>query len=400
MRVARSLFAAAWIGAVVAIAAPTRMDAAVAVSIGVFHDQLSPYGSWVVAGSYGNVWVPRVAAGWSPYVDGQWIYTDYGWTWESTDPWGGVPCHYGSWAWEAPYGWVWVPGTVWAPAWVTWAYGDDYVGWAPLPPSFAFSASGYAGAPVVVATTRYVFVPTRQFVGVPVASVRIPAANNAVIFPRTVKTTAYQVSAGIVRTAGPPPSRIERVAAHPIAPVSIDRVKTRPTTIEQAGLAKSARVAVVAPKAENARLGTTEARPAPNAPSARNAPPKPAVNGEKAEPPDKTAAHARPESAPERPPQAAQKSEPKAKKPAPAPRREARPKEKEEPPPPAAQARPPQQPPAEARKPEPRNETHVAGKGKPPAPPQHRPAPQAAPKPRPQPPPERKPEPESERPPG
>ncbi len=64
-----------------------------------FHDQLAPHGRWVAAGSYGNCWVPSgVAAGWEPYVDGQWVYSDYGWTWVSDDPWGDIPYHYGTWA--------------------------------------------------------------------------------------------------------------------------------------------------------------------------------------------------------------------------------------------------------------------------------------------------------------
>ena len=32
-------------------------------------------------------------------------------------------------------GWLWVPGRVWSPAWVNWRQDDDYVSWAPLPPS-------------------------------------------------------------------------------------------------------------------------------------------------------------------------------------------------------------------------------------------------------------------------
>jgi hypothetical protein len=232
------------------VAAPRAAQAAVAVSISVFHDDLAPYGRWVGVGSYGNCFVPRVAAGWAPYVDGEWVYTDYGWTWVSNDPFGDVPFHYGSWTWADSYGWVWVPGTVWAPAWVTWAYGDDYVGWAPVPPSFGLTATGYAGAAVVLPATRYVFVPTRQFVGVPVTSVRIPAERNSVVFARTVKTTDYRVTGGVVRTAGPPPARVERVAGTKVAPVSIDRVKARPTTIAEAGGASSGRIRVAAPATE------------------------------------------------------------------------------------------------------------------------------------------------------
>ena len=32
------------------------------------------------------------------------------------------------------YGWVWLPGHVWAPAWVRWKITNDYVGWCPLTP--------------------------------------------------------------------------------------------------------------------------------------------------------------------------------------------------------------------------------------------------------------------------
>ena len=33
-------------------------------------------------------------------------------------------------------GWFWVPGNRWAPAWVAWRQEDDYLGWAPLPPTY------------------------------------------------------------------------------------------------------------------------------------------------------------------------------------------------------------------------------------------------------------------------
>ena len=41
-------------------------------------------------------------------------------------------------------GWVWVPGYTWAPAWVSWRYGDGYAGWAPLPPD-SFAGIDYFG---------------------------------------------------------------------------------------------------------------------------------------------------------------------------------------------------------------------------------------------------------------
>ena len=69
---------------------------------------------------------------------GHWVYTDeWGWYWVSDDDeddWGWVTYHYGRWAFDRRLGWFWVPGDEWAPAWVDWRYGGDYVGWAPLPP--------------------------------------------------------------------------------------------------------------------------------------------------------------------------------------------------------------------------------------------------------------------------
>lgn len=411
MKPSRTALAVLVLAAAALVAAPREAQASVAVSISVFHDDLAPYGSWVGVGSYGRCFVPRVAAGWAPYVDGQWVYTDYGWTWVSSDPFGDIPFHYGSWTWADPYGWVWVPGTVWAPAWVTWAYGDDYVGWAPVPPSFALTVSGYVGAPVVLPATRYVFVPTRQFVGVPVASIRLPEARNATIFARTVKTTDYRVTGGVVRTAGPPTARIERVAGTRIAPVSIDRVKARPTTLAEAGAGKAGKVRVAAPASETRKLAasseTAAARSAaprteahlktrptePStaaahgretaAPSTRRDAAAPPAQAAKREPPKNEhrppASHAAPSH--EKAPASTQKRE---KKPPPerAPVHEAAPS------PATAEARAAEPPRSEASHGEPREETRVAAHA-PARPPANHPAHPPASKARP---PEKKPE--------
>jgi hypothetical protein len=94
---------------------------------------LGPYGSWQTDPGFGRYWQPRVAAGWQPYSDGQWIWTAYGWTWVSNEPWSWT-FHYGRWAYSPPRGWVWIPGTVWGPAWVSWVSYGGYIGWAPLSP--------------------------------------------------------------------------------------------------------------------------------------------------------------------------------------------------------------------------------------------------------------------------
>ncbi len=75
-------------------------------------EDLDQYGRWNNDPTYGDVWVPNVAADWAPYQSGRWVWEDYyGWTWVSYDPWGWAPYHYGRW-FRASYGWGWVPGPI------------------------------------------------------------------------------------------------------------------------------------------------------------------------------------------------------------------------------------------------------------------------------------------------
>ncbi len=107
-------------------------------SVDDFYDELAPYGEWVENDSYGLVWQPHrsvVGASFVPYsTSGHWQYTDSGWMFASEWKWGWAPFHYGRWYRDPYRGWCWVPGSVWAPAWVDWRFGGGYVGWAPLPP--------------------------------------------------------------------------------------------------------------------------------------------------------------------------------------------------------------------------------------------------------------------------
>jgi hypothetical protein len=107
-------------------------------TVDTFYDALAPYGRWVESPEYGMAWVPsraQVGVSFMPYsTGGSWQYTDVGWMFNSEWDWGWAPFHYGRWYREPRWGWVWVPGSVWAPAWVDWRFGGGYVGWAPLPP--------------------------------------------------------------------------------------------------------------------------------------------------------------------------------------------------------------------------------------------------------------------------
>lgn len=102
---------------------------------GYFYTSLSPYGTWIDIGFGTPVWRPTIMKKtWSPYYHGQWVYTDYGWYWDSYEPFGAIVYHYGRWFYDDYYGWIWIPDDEWAPAWVDWRYDDDYIGWAPLSP--------------------------------------------------------------------------------------------------------------------------------------------------------------------------------------------------------------------------------------------------------------------------
>lgn len=103
-----------------------------------FESALAAYGSWIDDSSFGRVWSPAraiVGDDFSPYfTNGHWVLTEYGWTWESGWDWGWAPFHYGRWIVRGDDQWFWVPGTIWAPAWVAWRNGRSYAAWAPLPP--------------------------------------------------------------------------------------------------------------------------------------------------------------------------------------------------------------------------------------------------------------------------
>ncbi|RIK66784.1 MAG: hypothetical protein DCC65_08635 [Planctomycetota bacterium] len=118
------------------MARPPMMD------MSFFYESLAPYGEWIHMPQFGWVWSPyNMQYDWRPYQDGYWVWTEYGWTWVSNEPFGWAVYHYGRWIFDRYYGWVWVPGRVWGPAWVAWRQGAGWVGWAPLPPDDTIHAN-------------------------------------------------------------------------------------------------------------------------------------------------------------------------------------------------------------------------------------------------------------------
>lgn len=128
------------------------------MSLETFRDSLSDYGDFISIDNsevdpensvtdendyadvdiyFNYIWVPNQRyryEGWTPYNDGRWVWTDWGWTWVSDYSWGWGPYHYGRWWYSDSYGWVWSPGRSWGPGWVNWCNNDGYVGWYPISP--------------------------------------------------------------------------------------------------------------------------------------------------------------------------------------------------------------------------------------------------------------------------
>lgn len=110
------------------------------IAYGIFYTHLAPHGVWMEFSDGLIVWRPTIIRkAWAPYSIGRWIWTEYGWYWDSYEPFGYITYHYGRWFYDDFYGWIWIPDYDWAPAWVEWRYDDYYVGWAPLPPYAVFS---------------------------------------------------------------------------------------------------------------------------------------------------------------------------------------------------------------------------------------------------------------------
>ncbi|SHF18449.1 hypothetical protein SAMN02745157_1843 [Kaistia soli DSM 19436] len=144
--------------------------------IDYFFDALAPYGQWVADRAYGYVFVPdRRGAGWRPYQEGQWVWTDdYGWYWQSNEPFGWATYHYGRWDYSPAYGWFWVPGDVWSPAWVTFRTGGGSVGWAPVAPDRKGYAYGMPRRYQPPVAESWVFVDQRAFGGADIGRRAVP----------------------------------------------------------------------------------------------------------------------------------------------------------------------------------------------------------------------------------
>jgi hypothetical protein len=192
--------------------------AQVYVDIDYFYDELDPYGEWVWHPRYGYVWLPgAVREDWRPYTMGHWIYTDqYGWYWDSYEPFAWAVYHYGRWGYDPGYGWFWVPGDSWAPAWVVWRYSDEYVGWSPIGPGFGGYAYGVPvsyGPPVV---ESWVFVQPRYLTSRSIYYYALPVINLNIAFLSATTLYRPEFRGDIIYNRGIPREQVVRITNSPI----------------------------------------------------------------------------------------------------------------------------------------------------------------------------------------
>ncbi len=198
------------------------------VSVSVFYDSLEPYGEWFETPDYGYVWHPRnVDDNWRPYTEGNWAYTDSGWTWVSEEPFGWATYHYGRWIEIDRVGWTWVPDREWGPAWVSWRRSEQHVGWAPLPPEARFEARvgfhDWTDSYYDIGPTYYSFVKVRDFGAPRLRTVIVEPRENLTIIRETRNITNITYVNNVVFNEGPRYDVIVRETAQPIRRLKIER---------------------------------------------------------------------------------------------------------------------------------------------------------------------------------
>jgi hypothetical protein len=192
------------------------------VDIGLFFDELAPFGEWQNHPDYGWVWSPRVdSEDWRPYTLGRWVWTDeYGWLWSSDEEFGWAVYHYGRWLEDEQMGWVWVPGTEWGPAWVAWRDNDDYIGWAPLPPRAGWNEDygfrSVADFDTYIPEEQYSFVRVRLFIEPTVYNYILPRSRGESCYRETRNCTDYRPDHDRIVNRSVDVDQVRRVTGHAV----------------------------------------------------------------------------------------------------------------------------------------------------------------------------------------
>ena len=171
------------------------------------------------------VWSPNnVAPGWRPYTDGSWGILGRRVDGVFDVSWGWAPFHYGRWFFHEHRGWCWVPGSEWAPAWVAWHWGDDYCGWAPMPPLVAWET--YSDWDAVIPTFGWCFVEHRDFRHRHLKDHLALVARNVTLLHATRNVTRLEVRDRTVVNLSLTAEQVEKAIGHPVRRLQIAEVSS------------------------------------------------------------------------------------------------------------------------------------------------------------------------------
>ncbi len=160
-----------------------------------------------------------------PYTNGQWVNTDAGWYFKAPTPVEETTSHYGRWVNSPNAGWLWVPGRVWAPAWVDWKQNDNYVSWAPLPPS-DYLTNGIINTPIIE-DNNYSIVERKYFIEPDVYKYNNPYYDNGsrILISDMTGTPGIVIVNNSIIDRGPDVSVIQTVYGRNIEMVRILHVR-------------------------------------------------------------------------------------------------------------------------------------------------------------------------------
>jgi hypothetical protein len=224
-----------------------------------FEPALDTHGTWVEDPTYGTVWAPNpaeVGADFTPYLSaGHWAYDDSD-VWVSDYAWGWAVFHYGRWVRIVGPRWAWIPGRLYADAWVVWRVGDDataFVGWAPMQPTWGWH-DGVAWLFGFVPQETFVFCPSRDLFAPNVATRVVTGAPAIPIAPHMRPYVRASPAVGAPPSPrpgpqGPPPAAlgIEASRVVHLARTDAAQVRARQFARPSTALALGARAPVPHP---------------------------------------------------------------------------------------------------------------------------------------------------------
>lgn len=166
---------------------------------------------------------PDVTPEYVPYSNGQWVNSDAGWYFKAPTPVEETVSHYGRWV-NKEGEWLWVPGKVWSPAWVDWKQNDEFVSWAPLPPS-SYLVDNAITAPVID-DNNYVIVDRKHFLEPKIYTYYNPnyTDGNRVLVSDLKRTDGIVVVNNNIINRGPDVNVIEKIYGKTIEMIKIQRV--------------------------------------------------------------------------------------------------------------------------------------------------------------------------------